>query len=94
MPYVDAAAVLADDGSVTVFAVNRDLKENAELTLDLRAFSPFRTVRHSVLRHDDLKAVNTEQAPDTVKPAEVPADLKDGSVILPPASWNVIRLAV
>ena len=39
-----------------------------------------------------MKAVNTEDAPDTVRPADVPADLRDGCLILPPASWNVIRL--
>ena len=92
VPYVDAAAVLDRDGGVTIFAVNRDLSDSAELALDLRMFAPFKTVQHSVLRHDDLKAVNTEACPDTVKPCDVQADLKDGSVLLPPASWNVIRL--
>ena len=92
VPYVDAAAVMAEDGSVTIFAVNRDLAEAAELTCDLRSFGSFGKASHSVLHHDDMKAVNTELAPDTVKPAEVPIDLKDGKIILPAASWNVIRL--
>ena len=92
VPFVDAAAVLSEDGSVTLFAVNRDLENAAELTADLRSFGAFRTVTHSVLHHDDMKAVNTEENPDTVKPRDVPIDLKDGKIILPAASWNVIRL--
>ena len=92
VPYVDAAAVMAEDGSVTIFAVNRDLAEGAELTCDLRSFGGFTKATHTVLHHDDMKAVNTELQPDTVKPVEVPIDLKDSAIILPAASWNVIRL--
>ena len=92
LPLVDAAAVMADDGGVTIFAVNRDLAEPAELTCDLRSFGAFSGAAHSVLHHDDVKAVNTELNPDNVKPVSVPVDLKDGKVILPAASWNVIHL--
>ncbi len=93
VPLVDAAAVLNEDGSLTVFAVNRDLEEHAELTMDLRSFGAFREAFHSVMHHDDMKAVNTESSPDTVKPADAECSLhKDGRVILPAASWNVIRL--
>ncbi len=92
VPVVDAAAAMADDGSVTIFAVNRDLGEPAELTCDLRAFGAFSGARHTVLHHDDMKAVNTEQDPDNVRPVDVPVDLGEGRVILPAASWNVIRL--
>ncbi len=91
MPFVDAAAVLNDDGSVTIFAVNRDLEQPAELTCDLRSFGEFKSAAHSVLHHDDVKAVNTEADPGQVKPVDVKIDLKDGKVILPAASWNVIR---
>ena len=77
---------------VTIFAVNRDLAEPAELTCDLRSFGAFSGAAHSVLHHDDVKAVNTELNPDNVKPVSVPVDLKDGKVILPAASWNVIHL--
>ena len=92
VPVVDAAAVMDDDGNVTIFAVNRDLKENVELTCDLRSFGAFRQIRHSVLHHDDMKATNTEEHPDTVTVKEIPASLDGGAVVLPAASWNVIRL--
>ena len=95
VPLVDATATLADDGSVTIFAVNRDLNEDIELSADLRAFGDLRVAEHIGLHHDDVKAVNTEDAPDTVSPAQgAPGTLDDGkfSVVLPRLSWNVIRL--
>ena len=92
VPVVDAAAVRGDDGSLTIFAVNRDLQEDAALTLDLRSFGAFQKAEHSVLHHDDVKAVNTELNPDNVAPrqADLKPDAKEG--LLPAASWNVIRL--
>ncbi len=93
VPLVDAAAVLRDDGDLVIFAVNRDLEGSTELTLDLRAFGGFTKAGHSVIHHDDLKAVNTESAPDTVRPYDVPLAADAGSVILPAASWNVIRFS-
>ena len=92
VPVVDAAAVQNDDGSVTIFAVNRDLEEDAELTLDLRSFGEFASVTHSVLHHDDVKAINCEADPDNVVPHDVPAPKPGEAVVLPAASWNVIRL--
>jgi alpha-N-arabinofuranosidase len=38
VPTLDAAATLADDGSLSVFCVNRDLSEPCLLDLDLRSF--------------------------------------------------------
>ncbi len=97
VPYADAAAVLRDDGSLVIFAVNRSLDEPAELSLDLRSFGKFTKAEHTVLHHDDLKAVNTEDDPNNVSPVTRPADAaeltkKDGKVVLPAASWNVIVL--
>ncbi len=91
VPVVDAAAVLGDDGSVNIFAVNRDLKEGAEMDLDLREFGVLKCAFHSVLHHDDVKAINSEADPDRVKPVTGKLVLEDRKVILPAASWNVIR---
>ncbi|MBR4360037.1 MAG: alpha-N-arabinofuranosidase [Clostridia bacterium] len=95
VPLVDAAATLADDGSVTIFAVNRDLNEDVSLACDLRAFGTLRAAEHIVLHHDDVKAVNTEEKPDEVMPAQGEQAVLDGgqaTVRLPALSWNVIRL--
>ena len=96
VPLVDAAATLAEDGSVTIFAVNRDMAEAIELACDLRAFGALRVVEHIVLHHDDVKAVNTEENPDRVAPVKGAGGVLDGgrlNVVLPGLSWNVIRLA-
>ena len=95
VPLVDAAASLGEDGSLTIFAVNRSLTEDVELAADLRAFGSLRVLEHSVLHHDDVKAVNTEAAPDTVAPADGDKGIMDGgklAIVLPALSWNVIRL--
>ena len=95
VPLLDATATLADDGAVTIFAVNRDPQEAIELTADLRAFGGLRVAEHSVLHHDDVKAVNTEAVPDTVKPTAGSLGTMDGgrlTITLPALSWNVVRL--
>ena len=95
VPLVDAAATLGDDGSVTIFAVNRDMQDDITLQCDLRAFGNLKPAEHIVLHHDDVKAVNTEMNPDEVKPIKGRNGKMDGGKInvkLPALSWNVIRL--
>ena len=91
VPTMDAAATMDEAGNVTIFAVNRDLAEPVKLQLDLRAFGGMKPAFHTVLHHDDMKAVNTEEHPDEVKPVQVPVVIEDDCIVLPAASWNVIR---
>ena len=94
VPTVDTAATMGDDGSVTVFCVNRDLTEDCLLDLDLRSFGALEMEEHIVLHHDDVKAVNTEECPDRVVPVTVQNAKTDGGraqVALPALSWNVLR---
>lgn len=96
VPLLDATAVLGDDSTVTLFAVNRDMKEDIQLTCDLRAFGKLRPAEHILLHHDDVKAVNTEANPDNVKPMKgMNGKMDDGrlTVMIPALSWNVIRLS-
>ena len=46
VPLIDATATLGDDGSVTVFCVNRDLTEDFLLDIDLRAFGDLQLKEH------------------------------------------------
>jgi alpha-N-arabinofuranosidase len=95
VPLADAAATMGEDGSVTIFAINRDMKEDISLECDLRAFGDLKIQEHIVLHHDDVKAVNTEEHPDEVSPRKVRGGkAEDGriTVRLPALSWNVIRL--
>lgn len=97
VPVIDVAAVLNDDGAVTVFCVNRDTTEDCELTVDLRSFGNLRFASHSVLHHDDINAVNTEKSPNNVVPMSGDGAVPEGgfaTVRVPALSWNVIRFTV
>jgi alpha-L-arabinofuranosidase len=96
---IDAVATHLAEGDgadeLTVFAVNRHQSEDVELTVDLRAFPGYVPVEHSVLSDPDIRATNTQEAPDRVRPREAEAAaVTDGRLAaqLPPVSWNVIRL--
>ena len=96
VPTIDTAATLSDDGSVTVFCVNRDLSEPCLLDLDLRSFGDLRMTDHIILHHDDVKAINTEENPFNVAPATLPlTELDSGraQIPIPPLSWNVLRFS-
>ena len=94
VPYIDAAATMGDDGSVTVFAVNRDMQEDFAFEIDLRSFGKLQLDEHILLHHPDVKAVNTEENPNNVVPTVGPGGVMDGgkaTVTLPALSWNVLR---
>ena len=94
VPLIDAAATLDDDGSVTVFCVNRDLTEDFALDIDLRAFGDLTLQEHILLHHDDVKAVNTEDNPENVVPGPGPGGITENGraqIRVPALSWNVLR---
>lgn len=95
VPELDATATLGDDGSVTVFAVNRSLEEDIELTVDLRSFDNLGNISHSVLTHGDVKATNTEENPHNVYPVTVDGGILHQGILtitIPRLSWNTIRV--
>lgn len=87
VPLLHATAVEAEDGSVAVFAVNRDTTRPLHLDLTLHGFGPLRATQHLTLCDENRHAANTAARPDRVQPRVL--DLSDLS--LPPLSWNVIR---
>ncbi|MCQ9135237.1 MULTISPECIES: alpha-N-arabinofuranosidase [Streptomyces] len=91
-----ATAVRAEDGSVTVFAVNRGRTEALPLQVRLNDLGVTSVVEHSVLADADPDARNTLADPERVAPhAAEGTTLTDGmlTATLEPLSWNVIRLA-
>jgi alpha-N-arabinofuranosidase len=87
--YLDASAVLSDDGkSLSVFAVNRSPDQVLVLDRRFAGFEHMKLVGHTVLHHDDIKAVNDEEHPDNVAPVEVKVG---NELALPALSWNVLR---
>ena len=95
VPYLDAVPVLNDDGTLTVFAVNRSLKDSLPLRIELRGFEGNYVPGECItMSHPDPKATNTEGNPENVIPRAGTADVEDGMLCadLVPLSWNVIRL--
>ena len=96
VPFVEAAAVQNQDGTLSVFALNRSLDEAAPLSIELRGFGEYQVARHIVLQSGDPGDTNTKEDPFHVVPKNNgDAAVQDGLVQanLAPLSWNVIRLA-
>ena len=94
VPYLDTAAVLQEDGGLTVFCLNRSQEEDLSLALDLRAFDELTLTEHILLRHEDVRATNTADDPNRVTPEAGPGGAFEGgqgTVVLPALSWNVLR---
>ena len=67
--------------------VNRSMDEACEMDFVLSGFEAYKVVQHVALEGDDLKAVNTADAPNTVVPVE--KEILD-KISLAPHSWNMI----
>lgn len=95
-PYVDSVCLMDEEqDTLTIFAVNKDLSEDMELSVDVRQFEGYTVKNHIMLAHDDLKAVNTEENPDNViLQAGNPVKLENGimTAVLKDKSFHVICL--
>ena len=83
-----------DTEQLTIFAVNRTLEKDVELSVDIRSFGDYKVLEHIALENDDLKAVNSS-AQEKVKPSvsnQSKAEAGELTSLLHAASWNVIRL--
>jgi alpha-N-arabinofuranosidase len=96
VPILDVTAVGDEEsGAVTLFAVNRDQREELTLELDLRACSGLVSGEHVAIADADANAVNTADAPDRVTPRRLDEiKVVDGraTAVLPALSWSMIRL--
>jgi len=96
VPLLDATATYDEEsGSLTLLAVNRSTEESLDLEVNVRAFPGYSLSTASTLAGPDLRATNTAENPDAVRPQEnTRTRLADGRLdaSLPPVSWNVIRL--
>ena len=81
---------------VSLFLLNRDLKQDIGVNLDIRGFGRFTVTEAQELRHADLKTVNSKAEPNKIAPAPLEEISVDGSKVrvgLKPASWNVVHLS-
>ena len=92
------AAIVHDPqtGAATVFALNRSVTDDLELSVDLRGLSDLTLAGATQLHDPDLKKINSKAAPNAVSPTANPSAKFDGgqlSATLKRQSWNVITLA-
>jgi len=95
VPYLDAAATLADNGDISIFAINRSMEEVLPLETELRGFENYIVKEHIVLKSEGAKDTNTEECPNNVVPQNNGNAQIDGNKLvaaLPKLSWNVIHL--
>ena len=96
VPCVDYAAVYHEEGrEVVLFAVNRTEKE-AEVELNLQGFQAVRVTEHVTMHCEGRKTTNLKNH-DAVRPRETDqSSLADNRVksILPPFSWNMVRIEI
>ncbi len=95
VPYLKFSAVRNDDGGLSLFALNRDLRDGMTLEVDIRGFGGLRVAEATSLHHSDLDAINSKDSPDNVSPQPLAGVVVNGATLaaeLPPASWTVISL--
>jgi alpha-L-arabinofuranosidase len=95
--YLKLAAVHDERAdSLTLFALNRSLDEELPLEVTARGFSGSPVAQAQTLHDRDLQVANTRDDPERIRPApltEIVVEADRLRVTLPPASWNVVRLA-
>lgn len=93
---VESVAVYhGENGEIVIFAVNRNLEEDAQLTIDIRSMGNYRLLEHVVLENSSMKAVNSPEKEAVFPHSNGNSVLENGTVtsVLHKASWNMIRLA-
>jgi len=97
VPLLDMTATYDESaGGLTLLVVNRSTTEEVELSADVRGFSGYRPDVALTLHSDDPTTKNTAATPEAVTPKRLERLTVDGGmlrVVLPPISWNVLRLA-
>lgn len=97
VPVLDCSVIWNEEKeSVTLFAVNKDLEEDLEVTCDLRQFNQYTLKSHIVLENNNLKEANTEKHPENVVPHNRGISSANDGILtakLNRHSWNVITLS-
>lgn len=86
-PYIEASVIHNEEKrELTVFAVNRSLDENIELSLNPEGFEGASLEEHIELYSDDLKSINTKDNAEVLpKKREI-----EEKIILKKHSWNML----
>ena len=97
VPAVNSVAVRGEDGSVSVFVVNRSLEAPAEFEVKLPADFQGTAIEAKTLHEDDILARNTLENQNRVTLHDndtVAFDAESGTVrmTLPPVSWTAVHV--
>lgn len=97
VPWLDIAGVHdSSAGTLTFFAINRHGSEAIEADVALERFAA-KSIEHTIIRHDDLEACNTKDAPDNVSPVKgngAALTSKGMTLNLPPHSYSMVRVTL
>ena len=95
VPYVDVAATYnAEAKEISVFVLNRDLSKAREVELQWADHAPSRVIESLILTGDDLKASNSSETPERVKPRPLGKPSTAGMQTrfeVPPRSYSAIQ---
>ena len=95
VPYLESTVLLDEEqGVLTVFAVNRSLNDSLVLSADLAAFEGCSLIEHVTMYSGDPNVTNgpDKQGVSPVRVAESGVTDNHLSAVLPPLSWNVVRI--
>ena len=95
VPYLESTVLLDEEqGALTVFAVNRSLNDSLVLSADLAAFEGCSLIEHVTMYSGDPNVTNgpDKQGVSPVRVAESGVTDNHLSAVLPPLSWNVVRI--
>jgi alpha-N-arabinofuranosidase len=96
VPFLDVVATYdAKDKRIAVFALNRDISNERELSLNFDDVTPSRVLACETVTGPDLKAFNTFESPNKVVSTKLDT-AKAGSTMsvkLPARSYTVVHLA-
>jgi alpha-L-arabinofuranosidase len=97
VPYIDATATLdPQSGRIALFLLNRDLVNSRQVDILREDKSTSQVITTQVLTGNDLKAVNTFEAPQTIRPQTLDKAMIGAggtTVELPPRSYTVIQMS-
>jgi len=98
VPVLDSVAVVNEEkDEMTIFAVNKDMKDILDIHCDIRGFIDCKLIEHIVLQNDDVKITNSKDHPFRAIPQfKNDTVVEEGylKTLLPKLSWNVIRLSM
>jgi alpha-N-arabinofuranosidase len=97
VPYLDVAGTLSsDDGKVSLFILNRDLNKAHAVEINWQDKVPSQVVNSTTLTGNDLKAVNSFEAPERVIPQKFDKPSTAGGRTkfeVPARSYTVVQWA-